>query len=463
MTRLPIRVRLTLVFAIAIALVLAGAGWFVYDRVASDLSRALDQELRGRAQDLSALVRRGGAVSATRGSLIEPRESFAELLERGGRVVDATRPIRRSLLTTPELERAGREATFVNRPSVPGLDEPARLLALPVVHARRRLVLVAGATRENRAETLRSLRTAFLIGGPVALLLASFAAYALAGAALRPIEAIRRRASEISTSSLDERLPVPRARDEVARLGETLNEMLGRLEAGLARERRFVADASHELRTPLALLKTELEVALRRGRSASELEQALRSAAASTDRLARLADDLLLFARAEEGRVPLKPEPVDVLDAFDAVARSFAGRAEAERRAVVVDGNGALVVTADRLRLDQALTNMVDNAFRHGGGRITLGARARDGVAELHVLDEGAGFPPAFVERAFERFSRADGRDRDGSGLGLAIVETIARAHGGAAHARNRPDGGADVWLALPFSYPGLATPKRSR
>ena len=451
MTRLPIRVRLAAVFAVAMVLVLAGAGWFVYDRVAFDLSRALDQELRGRAQDLAALVRRGGTVSATRGSLVEAGESFAELLDGSGRVVDATPPIRRSLLTTRELARAGREPTFLNRSSVPGLDEPARLLAVPVVHERRRLVLVAGTTRENRAETLRSLRTAFLIGGPIALLLASLAAYVLAGAALRPIEAMRRRAAAISSSSLDDRLPLPRARDEVARLGETLNQMLARLEAGLARERRFIADASHQLRTPLALLKTELELALRRRRSRGELEQAVRSAAATTDRLARLADDLLLLAGGDDGRVPLATERVDVLDALDAVARTFAARAEAERRSLVVDGDGALVVTADRLRLEQALSNMVDNAFRHAGGRITLAARARDAVAELHVVDNGAGFPPAFVEQAFDRFSRANGPERDGSGLGLAIVETIAHAHRGTAHACNRPEGGADVWLALPL------------
>jgi signal transduction histidine kinase len=274
---------------------------------------------------------------------------------------------------------------------------------------------------------------------------------------------MRRRAAAVSTSSLDERLPVPPAHDEVARLGETLNQMLARIEAGLARERRFVADASHQLRTPLALLKTELELALRRARSPAELEQALRSAASTTDRLARLADDLLLLARADEGRVQLKTERVDVLDRLEAVAQSFAARAAAERRPVVIDGDGALVVTADPIRLDQALTNLVDNAFRHGGGRITLSARARDGVAELHVIDEGGGFPAGFVDLAFERFSRAEGRAHDGSGLGLAIVETIARAHRGEAHARNRPDGGADVWLALPFSYPGLATPKRSR
>jgi len=438
MRRLPLRIRLALVFAVAMALVLSGAGWFAYERVASDLSGALDQQLRGRAQDLSALIRRGGSLRTTGGPLVEQGESFAELVSADGRVLDATAPVgRRALLTEAELIRARRGPVFVNRSSAPGLDEPARLLAVPL----DRNVLVAGATRENRAEILRSLRTAFLIGGPLALVLASLGGYVLAGAALRPIEAMRRRAAEISSSSLDERLPVPGARDEVSRLGETLNEMLSRLEAGLARERRFVSDASHQLRTPLALLKTELELALRRARSREELERTMRSAAESAERLARLADDLLLLAHAEEGRVSLKAEQTDVADVLHQVAERFGVEADAD----------PLVISADRLRLEQALTNLVDNALRHGSGNVTMTARVRNATAELHVLDEGPGFPEDFLGRAFERFSRSDASAIDGSGLGLAIVETIARAHDGRAHAANRPEGGADVWLALPL------------
>jgi two-component system, OmpR family, sensor kinase len=436
--KLPLRIRLALVFSAAMALVLAGAGWFAYERVGSDLNQALDQQLRGRAQDLSALVLRGGSLRATDGRLIEQGESFAQVVAADGRVLDATPPLGgKSLLDAGELARARDGAVFVNRPSVPGLDEPARMLAVPLDGR----VLVAGTTRENRAETLNSVRDAFLIGGPVALLLASLAGYALAGAALRPIEAMRRRAADISTSSLDERLPVGEAGDEVSRLGETLNEMLSRIEGGVLRERRFIADASHQLRTPLSLLTTELDLALRRARSSEELRHALQSAAESTARLSRLADGLLLLARADDGRVPLKAEETDVADLVHEVGERFGVRVEAE----------TLVVRADRLRLAQALTNMLDNAVRHGSGDVLLTAHRRNGSVELHVLDEGAGFPDGFLEHAFERFSRADPSGPDGSGLGLAIVETIATAHGGQAHAANRPEGGADVWLALPL------------
>ena len=170
MSRVPLRLRLTAVFAVAMALVLAAGGVFLHARVASDLGRALDQELRSRAQDLSALVRRDGSLEATSGSLIERGESFAQLVAADGRVLDATRPLGSTRLLEPaELAAAPAGPTFADRPSVPGLDEPARLLAIPLGDR----VLIVGATRENRAETLRSLRAALLVGGPVALLLAS--------------------------------------------------------------------------------------------------------------------------------------------------------------------------------------------------------------------------------------------------------------------------------------------------
>jgi len=449
-SRLPIRLRLTLVFAVIMAVVLLLAGWLVYARVSTNLDNALDEQLRSRAQDVSALVRREGSLKSTHGTLIERGETFAELLNMNGSVIDATSLVGRKPLLPPELARTLRGPVFINRSSVPGLDEPARMLALPVQRGQSRLVLVVGATRANRTETLLSLRNAFLIGGPLALILASLAVYGIAGAALRPIEAMRRRAADISASSLEDRLPVPPGGDEVSRLGETLNEMLTRIGDGLARERRFVADASHELRTPLALLKTQLELALRHSRSTEELEAAIRGAAEDTERLSRLADDLLLLARAEQGRVPLRREPVDVADVLETVAGRFQSRAVSERRDLsVTTDDDPLVVSADRPLLEQALANMVDNAFTHGAGRVTLTAEPRNGSAELHVLDEGAGFPADFLAHAFERFSRAQKTTAEGSGLGLAIVETIAEAHDGRAGAANAPGGGTDVWLAL--------------
>jgi signal transduction histidine kinase len=361
-SRVPIRLRVTLAFTAAMALVLIAVGLFLYLRLEAQLDESIDSDFPSRA----------GETLAT-----EREESFDKAID--------------------------------------------------------------------------NLATLLLIGGPVALLLASLAGYWAAGSALRPVEAMRRRAAAISTSGPEERLPVPAAKDELQRLGQTLNEMLGRLEVTLERERRFVDDASHELRTPLALHKTELELALRHGGSEEELRAAIASGLEEIDRLAQLAEDLLVVARSEEGKLAIALEPLPVTDLFATVSERFRARVSESGRPLVVDGGAGLVVEGDRLRLEQALTNMVDNALRHGGGEVRIWASENGNRIKLHVGDRGAGFPPEFVAQAFERFSRADAaRGRGGSGLGLAIVETIAFAHGGRAGATNDPTGGADVWIEVP-------------
>ena len=227
--------------------------------------------------------------------------------------------------------------------------------------------------------------------------------------------------------------------------------MLGRLEAALKRERTFVDDASHELRTPLAMHKTELELALRYAKSPEEMRAAISSAIVEVDRLSALAEDLLVLARSEQGKLALHLQSVRVADLLRDVRERFAGRIGESGRVLVVKPPDGLTVDGDPVRLEQALTNLVENAIQHGRGEITMRARGADGDLEIHVEDRGPGFPPDFIDRAFERFSRPDqARAGEGTGLGLAIVEAIARAHLGSAHAANRDGSGADVWIELP-------------
>jgi signal transduction histidine kinase len=190
---------------------------------------------------------------------------------------------------------------------------------------------------------------------------------------------------------------------------------------------------------------------LRRPRSRNELEQALRSAAEETERLTRLAEDLLLIARADQGRLPMRPEELAASSVLERVRDRFAVRAAALHRELEIDRTDPARIEADAVRLEQALGNLVDNAFIHGSGTVTLRALVDNGRVELHVLDEGAGFPEDFTGRAFDRFSRADdARSAGGTGLGLAIVDLIARAHGGGAGLANRAAGGLDAWISLP-------------
>lgn len=450
--RLPIRIRVTFVFTGVMAVVLAGVGLFLYLRLAAELDAAIDQGLRTRAGDVTALVEQAdsGLAQSGRSPLTEGGENLAQILDASGRVVDSTPAVRdRPLLTGAGLRRALRGTTFVT--VLVRDDDEARLLATPVAAQGRRLVVVVGTPLESRAQAVRGLGNLLLIGGPVALLLAALTGYGALSAGLRPVDRMRSRAASIRDAASGERLPVPASGDEIARLGTTLNAMLDRLEEGFARERRFVSDASHELRTPLAILKSELELALREGRSPDEMALALRSAAEETDRLVQLAEDLLVIARSDQGRLPIRREDVDAESVLRLVAERFGRRAQERQAGIEVSAAPGLRLDADPLRLEQALGNLVDNALRHGGRRVVLTAREGPGCVELHVTDDGEGFPVGFVDRAFKRFTRADAaRGRGGAGLGLAIVGAIAKAHGGSVGAGSGPEGGADVWISLP-------------
>ena len=462
-SRLPIRLRVAAAFAVAMAAVLVLSGAFLYVRLGSHLSLALDRQLRQRANDLAVLVSRPGTPlqTAHRSRFVECGESFAEVLSRRGRCW--TRPRRSAahpLLSAAEMRRALRRRAL-HEPGRCRASTNRRASSPPTSRgAGRRLVLVVGITREDRAETLRSLRDELLIAGPIALLLATLAGYVLAGLALRPVETMRRRAAAISAETPGERLPVRRRGTRSSGSETTLNAMLARLEARCSRERTFVADAGHELRTPLALLRTELELALRHGEDEAELRAALQRSSEEVDRLTQLAEALLLIARSDRGQLQLRLEDLEPVELLTSTVTRFEWRAGEAGRSVSVAAAPGLNLRGDRMRLEQALGNLVENALRHGAGDVTLSAAGEDGVVELHVRDDGNGFPPDFIADAFTRFARPDhGRSGAGSGLGLSIVRTIAEAHGGSARAANSRAAGPTC--GCPSPTPGLPRPPR--
>ncbi len=450
-SRVPTRLRLTLVFAAMMLLVLAVTGVFVYLRFRSELDRSIDLNLRTQTAAVVPVIigSNTGLASAVQSPLVRGHESFVQVLDTRGRIVAATSGLGASpLLTASQLAVALRHTLLVTRGSSAPLNEGSRLLTTPVRSSSHdRLVVIVGATLDERSAALSNLAVLLAIVGPLALLIASVAGYGVASAALRPVELMRRRAAAVSASAPGRRLPLPGADDELRRLGVTLNEMLARLEESFAREQAFVANASHELRTPLATLKAELELALRRERTAEQLRDALRSANDEVDRLTALADDMLVLARADEGALPVALVEVNAADLLNRVRDRF----DPEHGLIRVGVADTVLFRGDPDRLEQALGNLVDNAIHYGAVDLTLRAAATSQAVELHVQDAGPGFPPGFVDQAFERFTRADpGRSGRGAGLGLSIVRTIAQAHGGDAHAANRPTGGADVWIVIP-------------
>jgi signal transduction histidine kinase len=421
-THLPVRWRLTLAFACVMAIVLAATGLFVRQQLGAHLDRALDASLRSHAADVAALAQQSdsGLNEAKDNRILGRRAQVAQLVDARGRVIDASAGVpRRPLIDATALAGARKRSVAIRSMDLAG-DEAFRLLAVPIHAQDQRMVAVVGQSLEERDQAIAGLTNVLLLGGPIALVLASLAGYGLAGAALRPVEVMRRR------------------------------------------ERAFIADASHELRSPLAMLRTELELMARDRPSGAELQMATASAIEETERLGRLADDLLLLTRADSRRFALHPAPVPPGELVEAAAARARRRAAARQVRIAVAGEaGAPLVAADPGRIAQAIDNMVDNALRHATSEVELWTRVAGSTVEIHVLDDGPGFPPEFLPHAWERFSRADAaRTDDGAGLGLSIVRTIAEGHGGRAEASNRPGGGADVCIILPTAHAGSARRK---
>lgn len=450
--RLPIRVRLTLVVAVLNAMVLGATGLFLYFRFGSDLLHTVDSGLRLRADTLLATADGSGFLVPGDDKVVDPDEAFVQVFSRQGRVLASSEVVsHRPLLTPPELSDLGSGRFFTRKVPFPDETVGGRLFAVQTAGGR---TLVVGSSLEERDEALERLAGRLRFGAPAALGLTTWIGWLLAGGALRPVERMRSEAAAISASEPGMRLPVPETSDEIARLGETLNSMLGRMEAALERERRFVDDASHELRTPLGILKAELELALRKARPLEELEAALRSAAEETDNINRLAEDLLVLARTNRGRLPVVLTEIDLDALISDVAMSFEPRASGREIKIVRGVSAGLRVRVDPLRIRQAISNLVDNALRHAPvkARVEIHATLDNGWISITVADSGVGFPPEFIAEAFEPFARADRsrtRSEGGTGLGLAIVRAIAEAHGGSVVAANRTAGGAEVTLKL--------------
>ena len=441
---IPLRLRLTLVFSVGMAIVLLGLGTYGYLRVGADLQASVDAGLRSRAQVLADATSKGQArdVVAAKGRLIDPDEAFAQILDTSGQIVEASSAVADAPLLSPSEVSLVADPTFSTRQLDPQ-DDPVRLLAVAVDGPNRRVVVV-GATLGDVIEARQRLLLVMVTIGPLALLITAGAGWLLAGAALRPVEQMRREAAAVSASEPNRRLPVPRTGDELARLATTLNSMLDRLQEALERERRFVDDASHELRTPLATLRGEIDLALLRRRDAPELEASLRSAQEDVVHLQRLADDLLVMARIRAGRISVHRVEVSLAMLTSRSVRAVENQAAAAGVTIDVDASDE-TVEVDPERIEQALRNLLENAVRQTPrmGVVRVSARRLDGFARFVVADGGPGFPPDLLATAFEPFTRGDVETAGptGAGLGLSIVRAVAEAHGGSASAENTPDG----------------------
>lgn len=332
---------------------------------------------------------------------------------------------------------------------VPGDDDPFMVVAADAHLPDGRYRVLVGRALDLVEESTGVVTLLLAVGVPLLVIVVGVVAWLLVGRALAPVEAIRAEVAEISAAELHRRVPTPPGGDEIARLAVTMNDMLTRLDRAQARQRQLVADTSHELRSPIASIRQHAEVTLAHPERTTTTE--LASTVLAEDlRLARMVDDLLLLARADERSLHLEHRPIDLDDVVLEAARAL--RLE-HRLEIDASGISAGRVLGDAGAMQRLVDNLAENAARHARHRISLSLGREGSSVRLRVEDDGPGIPLADRQRVFERFVRLDdarARDTGGSGLGLAIVAELVAAHGGSVQIGDSPLGGASVDVVLP-------------
>jgi two-component system OmpR family sensor kinase len=330
---MSIRLRLAVVFAVAAAIVFALGSWLFVATLSSSLLSSIDSRLASQFDQASRyLPRPGGQQQAAVGNAA-PGEYVVQVIDPAGRVRGASADAGTApMITVAEGRQARHGRLSLTRTTE---DERERLLAGPLA-GHRGWVAVAGVSLEAFDSTVSDVSRGLLIAGAIFAAAAGLGAYGLARAALSPVERLRREVAALSERDQAPGVQVPRTRDEIAALAQTMNQLLGRLQRALARQRALVADASHELRTPLAVLSGELELAGRPGRTREELAAAVARASDEAARLARLTEQLLVLARSDEDKLPLRLDRTSVRELLSRSAEQAASRAVAAGVSILV-------------------------------------------------------------------------------------------------------------------------------
>lgn len=454
--RRSLRAKLTLIATLVFAAGLAAGAVLLVVALTRSLTAGVDQPARQTARSVAALVDSGEALPEPlpvgNGNTVA-----VQVLTAGEQVVAASAGGDHlvPLLTPAEIARVRAGDVLAVPGARAGVSGPLRVVGVRAGAGNGSMTVVVAVGAGPVDEGERALTIALGVGAPILLVLLALVSWYVVGRALRPVEALRRGAEDITGSGGSRRLPLPESRDEVGRLALTLNDMLARLDASSAQQRSFVSDAAHELRSPLASLRTQLEVARRLGGRA-EWDATAAGALLDVERLSRLVDDLLLLARLDERPgARLRRTAVDCGALADSVASGYAGSRVAVRVTSPVPTASSVHGDAEALR--RVLANLIDNAVIHAAALVEISV-VRDGAWVLiRVADDGPGIPASERARVFDRFTRRDdsrSRLAGGAGLGLPIVRELVRSHGGTVELTDARAGESPPGLAATVSLP---------
>ena len=330
------------------------------------------------------------------------------------------------------------------------------------VEGKRVLIRIAYSTEHLRVRVLEMLAVLMFVL-PMALVAAGYAGYRVAGKALTPIAAMAALTEQITASQLSRRVPVENPDDEFGRMALVLNGLLERLEESFQKLQRFTSDVSHELRTPLASIRSVGEVGLQQKHNVEEYKDIIGSMLEEVARLTSMIDTLLTISQADSGDLRLSRTVFPVMDLVEESVAVVGVLAEEKKQSIVVNGEQALRVSADRGFLRMAVINLLDNAVKYSppGSAIHVRLERMNGEPShsrqmnLTIHDEGPGIPPDQANHVFDRFYRLDesrARDTGGAGLGLAIAKWSIEAHGGKILLESIPGNGATFSIRLPLA-----------
>jgi heavy metal sensor kinase len=457
---LPIRVRLTLWYAAVLAITLLGVEVFLVTRLHYALIAGIDETLAVKAEAIAEALQGPGETEFRSGSNqhlpeMQGREIVAQLLspkgdvlQAGGEGVPQTALVGRTMLARGQANPVRETIRLAGHPYAD------RVLLVPIRQdGSPPLILAVSRSLQPAEGTIHRVILLVAASTPPALALAAVGGWLLARGALRPVDQMTRAAAAIDASA-HELLPVPAHEDELSRLAQTLNAMVGRLRRAIDEERRFTADASHEFRTPLSVMQTELDVMLRSADTPEAARVILRSVREEVTALARVVDNLLVLARADAaGRVELSPRRLDLFALVQTVEAKFRRLAEARGVRLCVGGD-TTEAEVDPDRMSQVVANLLDNGIKYTepGGEVRITVR-NAGEPQIEISDTGVGIPAELLPRIFDRFYRVDAsrsRSSGGAGLGLAIVRQLVVSHGGRIEVRSQPERGTTFLIRLP-------------
>jgi heavy metal sensor kinase len=461
---LPIKWRLTIWYGVVLSLILVtfACGIFIYFR--NSLQDSIDAKIRSIGEVLSS------SMTETHNSSVfgnferylenvlgrKPKGKFIQIMDTSGRIGAKMSDIEGEALPTSfnALERAMRGEIVYE--TIERTKPRLRMVTIPIMEKKKvTSVVQVGTSLEDFDETIKKLLLIMIISIPTSISVTIVVGYFMAKKALRPVDQIRRAAVKISSSNLDEKIDIAGRRDELGRLAETFNAMIGRLKDAFQRVNQFSIDVSHELKTPLTILKGETEVALRKEREKDDYQKLLLSNLEEIDRMSCIIDDLLLLSKADTKDIKLNIEEIALRDLIMGVCMNM--KVVADKKEVVLQTGEMedLRVKGDELKLRRMILNIVENGIKYSqtGGKVIVSSYVNDGYAQIDVKDEGIGISEQDIKYVFDRFFRADrSRKREsGSGLGLSISRWIAEAHKGSIEVKSQPAQGSIFTIKLPI------------